>query len=158
MNENKPTDNEVESALDSFGVYSSTTRGPSMRPLFRTHKDIVIITKPNKPIRRYDVVLYRGDRTGKYILHRVIKVKDGHYVIRGDNTFENELVGVNEIIGVLSEFIRGGKHRTVNSVGYRFYSVAWTFIYPLRFVAHKITSFLKAIYRMIFRRKEDGGR
>ena len=144
---------EIERALDENGIYSSTTRGPSMRPLFRTHRDIVFIKKPDSTIKRSDVVLYRGAQ--KYIMHRVIKVKGEKLIIRGDNTFVNEIVGKDEIIGVLSEFIRKGKHITVESKGYRLYSGFWLFIYPIRFILNKLRTLIGRIYRAVYKRGGD---
>ena len=82
----------VESELKKNGVYASVTSGVSMRPLFKTHRDMVILKKPNGVLKKYDVVLYKAG--AKYLLHRIIKVDTERnvYVIRGDNTFKLEYV------------------------------------------------------------------
>ncbi len=142
----------VEEELLTEGVYASNTVGSSMRPLLRHHRDMVIITPPEGEIKKYDVVLYR--RAGDvYTLHRVICVKDDHFVIRGDNTYIREFVPKDKIIGVMQSYNRGGKHHSVTEFGYKFYSRFWNFIYPLRFVMYKllrpIWHFLNAMYRKV---------
>jgi hypothetical protein len=74
-----------ERELKENGVYASITRGVSMRPLFKTHRDVVIVRTPIRPYKKYDVVLYTA--ADKYVLHRIIGKRDGAYVIRGDNTY-----------------------------------------------------------------------
>ncbi len=142
----------VEDELSAHGTYASVTKGVSMRPLFKTDRDMVILEKPRGELRKYDVALYR-DGTGKYILHRVIAVKDNHYVIRGDNTYVREYVAKDRIIGVLTEFNRAGKHCSVTARRYRLYARVWNFIYPLRAAAYYTLRTAKRAARKILKRK-----
>ena len=98
----------VERELREHGVYASNTVGYSMSPLLRHHKDVVIIEPPTGILKKYDVALY-PDGKGNYILHRVIAVRDGEYIIRGDNTFVKEHVPHSAVVGVLVAYNRGGK-------------------------------------------------
>lgn len=142
----------IEEELEKHGVYASTTKGVSMEPLFRTHRDMVIIEKPQGELRRYDVALYRSG--GRYVLHRVIRVRDGYYLIRGDNTYRDERIPKDAILGVLTGFNRKGKRGTVKDRSFRCYSVIWTNIYPLRFIWCKCKSLafrgLGKIKRVLF--------
>ena len=74
----------IESELEKHGSYASVTRGISMRPLFKTRRDMVIITPPPAEFKKYDVVLYTG-AGNKYTMHRVIGIKGDILIIRGDN-------------------------------------------------------------------------
>ena len=121
----------IEEELRLNGYYASVTKGISMEPLFRTHRDMVIIKAADGELKKYDVALYKT-KGGRYILHRVIGVEDGVYLIRGDNTYVLERVPKESVIGVLIEFNRKGKKHSCKERGYRIYSVIWTFIYPLR--------------------------
>ena len=122
----------IEQVLAEKGVYVSTTVGPSMRPMLRTRRDrVVILPKTEERLKRYDLPLYRAS-DGRYLLHRVIKVADGHYVIRGDNTYRKEYIPEERIIGYVSEFYRKGKHVKSDSRAYRAYAALWNFIYPIR--------------------------
>ena len=75
----------IESELEKHGSYASVTRGDSMRPLFKTNRDMVIIKKVDRPLKKYDVVLYTGAKN-KYTMHRIVGEKNGVFLIRGDNT------------------------------------------------------------------------
>ena len=143
----------IEDELSKHGVYASTTSGVSMRPLFRTGRDMVIISKPTGEEKKYDIVLYRDGR-GKYILHRIIAVKDSFYIIRGDNTYVRERVDKSRIIGVLTEFNRRGKRGSVDSFGFKLYSRVWNFLYLPRAVTYYILRTAKRALRKIFKRKK----
>ena len=71
----------------------------------------------------------RGDA---YVLHRVIGVESGYYLIRGDNTYSVERVPDGAVIGVLTGFQRKGKEYSVSDKGYLRYVRFWHAIYPLR--------------------------
>ena len=141
----------IEEQLAIYGTYASNTVGTSMRPLLRQHKDVVIILPPEGELKPYDVALYR--RSGKYVLHRVLRVMEDHYVIRGDNTYFLERIPKTDVIGVMTEFNRGGKRHSVTETGYKIYARVWHFIYPLRFVFNKLYSFMYRVYCKLFKRK-----
>ena len=142
----------IERELEIHGSYASTTRGTSMRPLFKTGRDMVIIKPITRPLRKYDVVLYTGAHN-HYTMHRIIGIKNGHYVIRGDNTYKKEYVPADNIIGVLAEFNRRGKRGSVEDKSFRFYSRFWHYLYPVRHICHKIRCVLSKIKRAIFKKK-----
>lgn len=122
----------IERQLAEEGFYVSTTVGVSMRPMLRNRHDRVIIRPVGKErLQKYDLPLYRRP-DGKYVLHRVIGVEDGYYVIRGDNTYAKEKVPDAWIIGVMTEFYRGDRHVMADDRGYRRYAAFWQGIYPLR--------------------------
>lgn len=119
-----------EDLLQKEGRLVYKTKGTSMEPMLRQNRDLVIIEVPSARLQKYDVALYRCGE--KYILHRVIGVKDGYYNIRGDNTYSIEQVPFDAVIGVLVRFNRKGKLHDVSERGYRFYARFWNAIYPLR--------------------------
>ena len=121
----------IESELERHGSYASVTRGISMRPLFKTRRDMVIITPPPAEFKKYDVVLYTG-AGNKYTMHRIIGFDGDILIIRGDNTYRRERVPKSNVIGILTEFNRRGKHHTVEERGYKIYSRIWHYLYPVR--------------------------
>ena len=141
----------IESELVKHGTYASVTRGPSMRPLFRTHRDMVVIKRIERPLKKYDVVLYTGAHN-KYTMHRIIGIKNGIYIIRGDNTYRKEYVAPERIIGILTEFNRKGKRGSVDTFSFKLYSRFWNFIYPIRHVCYSIKRFLSKIKHAIFKK------
>lgn len=124
----------IPQKLKTEAEVASLTVGCSMQPMLRQHKDIVVIERINRPIKKYDVVLYQKDKIEKLVLHRVLRVKKDHYVIRGDNTYALEYIPKGDIIGVLKEFYRDGKYYNCEtSKGYQVYVVFMRLFYPFRY-------------------------
>ncbi len=147
----------IEQVLAEKGVYVSTTVGTSMRPMLRTRRDrVVILPKTEERLKKYDLPLYRAS-DGRYLLHRIIKVEDGHYVIRGDNTYHKEYVPEERILGYVSEFYRKGKHVKSDSRVYRAYAAFWNFIYPIRAVVRKCMWLAWRCVRPIVRKFKSRG-
>ena len=121
-----------EEEIERSGRLIYTNVGDSMLPLIRQDRDILIIEKPHGRLRKYDVPLYRRD-SGKYVLHRILKVRDDDYVICGDNRWKKEY-GITDrhIIGVLTAVVRDGKEVPVTSLKYRIYVTVWCGCFPVR--------------------------
>ena len=57
------------------------------------------------------------------MLHRVVEVREKDYVILGDNCVNREYgITDDDILGVMTAFVRDGKQHTVNDRGYRLYT------------------------------------
>lgn len=127
-----PSTLRIEDVLASEGVFVSTSAGVSMWPMLRNRRDTVVIrpVSPGQRLRRFDVPLYR--RGDDYVLHRIIDVRPGSYVIRGDNCLQKEHVADDRVIGVLCKFFRDGKHVSLSSPAYRAYVRVWHALFPLR--------------------------
>ena len=127
-----------EEELDKKGILVYINKGNSMYPLIRQGKDVLIIKKVNSRLKKMDVPLYKR-KSGQYVLHRIIKVNENDYVIRGDNTYYNETgIRDDQILGVLSGVIREGKEISVDSFGFKLYSYFWYYTYYLRKLIIKI--------------------
>ena len=141
-------------ALQSEPEVAILTRGISMRPMLREHKDIVIIERVNRKLKKYDVPLYRRPNCDRFVLHRIVKITDKGYVIRGDNLLFNEYdVTDDDIIGVLKAFYRDGKYYDcATSKAYKAYVIINQLYSPLRRVWRlKIKVFLSKIKHLIFK-------
>ena len=100
---------KFEDVISEKGQLIYTNVGDSMYPLIQP-RDLLVIKKLSRPIRRFDVPLYKRD-SGQYVLHRVMKIKkDGSYVMCGDNRNQLEY-GITDrhIIGILTDIIRNGQ-------------------------------------------------
>lgn len=117
-------------------------RGFSMRPFLENGRDKVILTPPREP-KVGDVVLAEV-REQIYALHRVIKIENGTYTMRGDGNplSMTEQFTYDKIIGIVDGFIRKGKEVSTGSRKWRFYSAMWNALKPLRRI-------LLAIYRRL---------
>ncbi|MBQ8741437.1 MAG: S24/S26 family peptidase, partial [Clostridia bacterium] len=124
--------NAVEEQLKTQDSEAYLTSGVSMRPLLRTHKDIVVISKAKHPLSVGDVPLYKKKGVEKLILHRIIGIKeDGTYIIRGDNTYHKEYIPQSDVVGVMTALYRGGKYIDCNnSKPYEIYVRLNKFFYP----------------------------
>ena len=146
MTESLPVGN-IEKQLKEQGFYVSTTVGYSMWPMLKNRRDRVVLRalEEGETLKKGDVPLYIRPHDGKHILHRILKVKEDHYIIRGDNTYSLERVPKTWIVGVLHEFYRKGKHVSVSNKKYHLYATAWQWIYPVRFVCHYVKLFFSKV-------------
>ena len=112
------------------------TRGESMQPLLYEGKTLAVLQPVSGPLKKGDVVLYKRP-DGLFVMHRIAKVCGSAYVIRGDNCYYQETVYPEQILGVMTEVVRGGKTIPVTDFAYRCYWKFWLASYPMRFVVHK---------------------
>lgn len=110
-----------EEELNRTGKLVYTASGVSMMPLIRQQTDLILIEKRDHwgvP----DVVLFRRPGVtgrGAYVLHRIARVNpDGSCFIIGDNCISGETVQPENILGVLTDVIRDGKHLPISSPAY----------------------------------------
>ena len=122
-----------EQELAEKGNLIYTTVGMSMRPFLRSGQDLMVIEAVNgERLRPRDVVLYRR-RSGKYVLHRIMRVRERDYVLCGDNCWNLEPgIRDDQILGVLTAVIRNGQRQDVREPGYRAKVYAWWLLYPIR--------------------------
>ncbi|MBQ7346826.1 MAG: S24/S26 family peptidase [Clostridia bacterium] len=145
----------IEFQLAQNGYYVSTTVGVSMRPMLRNRRDRVIIKPVGEGrLSKWDLPLYRRP-DGKYVLHRIIGVEDGYYIIRGDNTYAKEKVPDEWILGVVTEFYRGERHVMADNKSYRRYAAFWQTVYPLRKPFHMARVFASRVKHKLFPKKKE---
>ena len=144
-----------EDILREDGYLMYRTKGGSMLPLLRENRDVVLIRKkPEGRLRRYDVPLYKSQ--GRYILHRILRVRKNDYVIVGDHLTVKEYgITDEQILGVLELVIRDGKEIRVTDPKYRLYAHLWCDFYPIRVVlirCRQILAGLKRRLKKLFRK------
>ena len=145
----------MEQCIEENGEVMCCSSGTSMYPMLRHRKDMVVVKKVDRPLKKYDVPLYRL-KSGKLVFHRILKITDNGYIIRGDNLLEKEYnITDDMIIGVLKGFYRGKKYYDCEkSVIYKIYIRINRIIYPLRYIWKKyILPFLVKIKHIILGRK-----
>ncbi len=143
-----------EELLDSNGFIVYTNVGISMMPLLRQRKDIIEIRKrgPGR-LKKYDVVLYK--RGGKYILHRILKVRPDDYVIAGDhNTFLEYGITDADILGVMTRVIRDGREIHMTDPEYLAYVHLWCDFYPVRIFILRCKRLAARVVRHIFKHRK----
>ena len=132
-----------EEEIEKSGKIIYTNVGDSMMPFIRQGRDVLVISRAEGRLKRYDVPLYKRD-SGQYVLHRILKVRENDYVICGDNRWSKEY-GITDrhIIGVLTGVIRNGKEIPVTDLKYRIYVHLWCDFFPVRAFIIRIRQFLK---------------
>lgn len=134
---------KFEDIISEQGKLVYTNVGDSMYPFIK-QRDLLVIEKINSPLKKYDVPLYKRD-TGQYVLHRIVKIKNGEYYICGDNrAYLERGIEDRHIIGLLTEIVRDGKTISVYSAKCRVY----TLFLPLR----RFIILIKKKYRALLRR------
>ena len=120
-----------EEELERSGTLVFTNKGKSMLPLLRQNRDLMVIEKKGpERCKKYDAVLFkRGD---KYVMHRILKVRERDYYIVGDNCRKGEYVRDEQILGVLKQVVRDGKTVEVDDPAYQRYVHLWCDLFPLR--------------------------
>ena len=120
-------------------------KGVSMRPCLENGRDNVVLAAATT-IKKRDVVLAECS-PGRYVLHRVIKIKGDTLTLMGDgNLKETERCRATDVAGVVIALLRGGKRVDCRSRKWKIYSGIWLTLRPGRRI-------LLAIYRS-FRKRE----
>lgn len=120
-----------EEELERNGTLVFPNKGTSMMPLLRENRDLMVIEKRGpERLRKYDAVLYK--RGYRYVMHRILKVRDRDYWIVGDHCRLGESVKDEQILGVLKQVVRDGKVIRTTDLGYRVYVHLWCDLFPLR--------------------------
>ena len=134
-----------EEYMDKYQRLVRTNVGVSMLPLLRQGRDLFIVEKrgPGR-LKAGDVVLYRRP-PDKYVLHRIVEVREKDYVILGDNCVNREYgITDDDILGIMTGFVRDGKQHTVPERGYRLYRFLWLHGAPVRVFLKKAVWRVKA--------------
>ncbi len=138
-----------EKELERKGTITYTCKGVSMLPLLRQKRDLFTVTKRQGRCKKYDVALYRR-ADGAYVLHRVVKVCEDGYVILGDNCLNKEYgIKDEDILGVMTSFVRDGKEYSVDAGLYRVYVKVWYALYPIR----RLWKLLGELRRNVWKKK-----
>lgn len=134
----------IEQELEERGYGLFHTVGDSMEPILHNRRSTVVIGRADGTLRKYDVALYRRP-AGEYVLHRVIRVLDGAYLICGDNRTWRERVPAEWVIGVMTGYYEDERNVLISCEdrGYRRYLRTL----PIRYGALWIRSFLRRLRR-----------
>jgi len=147
MSEEFVTVSGIAEQLDREGFLLCPNKGTSMLPLIRQGRDIMRIDRiVPEEVRLYDAVLFR--RGEQFVLHRVVRCSGERFYIRGDNTLTGEWVQPEKILGRLTEVLRDGKRRLrMDSPAWRVYARAWTWGFPIRYVAVRGLRLIHKVYK-----------
>lgn len=116
----------VESEIANGRSVKFRVKGNSMLPLLRSGVDEVVLCPCCKEdLKRMDIVLFR--HAGRHVLHRIVRVKDGRYLMQGDGVWSfHEECGAEAIVGIVRKICRPtGKEVETASFRWRLESRVW---------------------------------
>lgn len=139
----------MKEVIDSDGEFTFHPRGISMLPLIRQGEDEVVLVKA-KNIKAGDVVFYLRDN-GQFVLHRVVKIKNGEYTMCGDNQFYLEHgIYDKHILAKMKNVIRDGQVIDETNKKYRKYIKGL----PFRRFKKRVRCFLGRMKSKVVNRKK----
>lgn len=111
---------------------SLTVTGSSMSPFLIHHRDTVFFSKPDRPLRRGDIVFYQRDG-GQYVMHRILRARGDVFDIIGDAQTEIECgVRRDQIFALITKVKRKGKLIRPGDFWWMFFERVWLRMIPLR--------------------------
>ena len=121
-----------EEQLELCGRLVYYNVGDSMMPLLKENRDLMVLEKPPRAVRKYDAVLYKREN-GQYVMHRIIGEREDGFVLCGDNRFCKEYgVKREQILALLTAVVRNGKEIRYDSFLYKLYVHLWCDLFYLR--------------------------
>ena len=106
--------------------------GSSMNPFLIHQRDTVFFRRPDRPLRRGDIVFYQRDN-GQYVLHRIVRVRGDMFDIIGDAQTEIERgVRREQIFALVTKVKRKGKLIRPGDFWWMFFERVWLRMIPLR--------------------------
>ena len=115
--------------------------GSSMAPFLVHERDSIIFSKPDRELRRGDMVFYQRDN-GQYVMHRILKVKpEGLYIIGDAQTEVEGPVRPEQVFALVTKVNRKGKWVGPGNFWWWFFSTVWLRLFPIRRLILKLYPF-----------------
>ncbi len=117
MNEQIKINPSYKTELEKNGVIAFVPKGNSMWPTLKNRGQSVVVESKKDRLKRFDVAFYLRE-CGSFVLHRVMEVKEGGYIICGDSQFALEWVKEEQVFGKMIGFYRKDKYIEVTDPKY----------------------------------------
>ncbi len=145
----------ITEAIRDGGQFVLIPKGVSMLPTIEPLKDSLVLTLPEN-LQKYDIVLYKR-KSGAYVAHRIMSIKNGYYTMCGDNQIALEKgIELQQIIALVSE-IRKSDGCILSSQDIRKRSRLFSLEmrrFPKRTV-QLVKRLLYPIYKALFKRNKE---
>lgn len=124
--------------------------GSSMAPFLIHQRDTIWFKKPDRPLKRGDMVFYQRS-SGKFIMHRIYRIENEQYYMIGDNQYEIEgPLDRGQIFGLVTQVQRKGRIIRPGDFWWEFFARVWLRVIPLRRV---IAGVYAALSRLLGRKE-----
>lgn len=111
---------------------SMTISGSSMAPFLIHERDIICFKKPERDLRRGDMVFYQRDG-GQFVMHRIRKVKpEGFYMIGDAQTVTEGPLRRDQIFAVVTKVKRKDRWIKPGDFWWEFFAGPWLRMIPFR--------------------------
>ena len=117
-------------------------RGYSMLAMLRQGIDTVELAPLPEKLRKYDLPVYQYP-SGKYVMHRIVRVRENDYICLGDNTYSYEVIRREQMLAIVSAFKRGNKRIETDAFPYRLYCRIWVATFPVRRFLRRVKGWIK---------------
>ncbi len=120
--------------------------GVSMQPLLYQGTTQVVVKQSVGELFPNDIVLYRRGKD-EQVLHRVIRVGESCYYIRGDNCIGMEKIPKADVFAVVTKIYRKGRYIEMDDPAYLRYVAFWNTSFPLRLFCFRLRGIAGSIKR-----------
>ncbi|KIR02089.1 hypothetical protein P261_00903 [Lachnospiraceae bacterium TWA4] len=118
--------------------------GSSMSPFLIHQRDTIFFKKPDRDLKRGDIVFYQRDN-GQYVCHRICKItKDGYYLVGDAQTEVEGPLREEQIFARIYKVKRKGKELVSGNFIWNFFERIWIRVIPLRPIAIWILAKIRA--------------
>lgn len=123
-------------------VVSMRIAGSSMAPFLCHNRDYIYFTKPDRELRRGDMVFYQRD-SGQYVMHRICR-RDGRgfYIVGDAQTAVEGPVREDQIFARIIRVQRKGRILKPGDFWWEFFEHVWIRIIPLRRMFVRLYGFI----------------
>ena len=118
--------------VDTREYVSALRELTSMSPFLIHARDYIYFRKPDRELRRGDMVFFQRD-SGQFVMHRILKVrKEGFYLVGDGQTQVEGPVRRDQIFGLVFCVQRKGKKIRPGDFWWEFFAHAWLALLPVR--------------------------
>ena len=78
----------IREAIKDNGQFILHPKGTSMLPTIKPIVDSIVLVEFDN-LEKYDIILYKRN-VGTFVVHRIMGIKNGQYILCGDNQFDLE--------------------------------------------------------------------
>ena len=120
------------SLLEEAEAVPLVISGSSMTPFLVHGRDKVLLSKPRRPLKKGDMILYRR-AGGAYVLHRICRCRGNTYSLVGDGQYLIESgIRNRQVLAVVTAVRRKGKLLRPGSACWMFFQHIWLILRPVR--------------------------
>ena len=117
---------------------SMLVAGSSMNPFLIHYRDTIFFKKPERPLRRGDMVFYQRS-SGQYVMHRILRVKpEGLYIVGDAQTEIEGPVRPQQVFAIITRVKRKGKMIGPGDFWWKFFEGPWLCLLPFRHVIMRL--------------------